>query len=103
MGTPDDSHARSPAGLDARDAVFEHETLLRVDDGFALGAEFLIDALERQEVDVRRGLASPFGYPGVVAEDAARGREGAEEMGQVGRLEAVVDGVRGGGERELGV
>lgn len=101
MGTPDHPHARSPPGLDAGDAVLEHEAFLGVDDGLPLGAQFFVDALQRQEVDVRRGLASPFGYAGVVAEDAARGWERAEEVGQVGRLEAVVDGVRRGGEREL--
>ena len=103
MRTPDHSHARSSPGLDARYAVFEDEAFFGVDDGFSLGSQFLVDALECQEVNVRGGLASPFGYSGVVAEDAARGREGAEEVRQVRRLEAVVDGVGGSGERELGV
>ena len=101
--TPDHAHAGASAGLDAGHAVLEHEAFLRVDDGFALGAQVVVDALEREEVDVRGGLASPLGYPGVVAQDAARGGEGAEEVGQVRRLEAVVDGVGRGGERELGV
>lgn len=102
MGTPDHSHAGPSPGLDAGNAVLEHEAFLGIDDGLPLGSQLFVDALQCQEVDVRRGLASPLRYPGVVAEDAARGWEGAEEVRQVGRLEAVVDGVRGGGERELG-
>ena len=103
MRTPDHSHAGSSSRLDAWDAVLEHEAFLGVDDGFALGSQFFIDALERQEVDVRRGLASPLWYSGVIAQDATGGRERAEEVRQVRRLEAVIGGVRRSGEREVGV
>ena len=103
MRAPYHTHARSSPRLDARDAVLEHEAFLGVDDGFALGSQLLVDALERQEVDVRCGLASPFWYSGVVAQDATGGGERAEEMGQVRRLQAVVGGVRGSGEREVGI
>ena len=103
MRTPDHSHARPSSRLDARNAVLKHEAFLGVDDGFALGSQFFIDALQRQEVDVRRGLASPFWYSGVIAEDATGGRERAEEMRQVRRLQAVIGGVRRSGEREVSV
>ena len=103
MRTPDHSHARSSSRLDARNAVLEHKAFFGVDDGFALGSQFFVDALERQEVDVRRGLASSFWYSGVIAEDATGGRERAEEVGQVRRLQAIIGGVRRSGEREVGV
>ena len=83
MRTPDNSHAGSSSRLDARNAVLEYEAFLGVDDGFALGSQFFIDALERQEVDVRRGFAPPFWYSGVVAEDTTGRWECAEEMRQV--------------------
>ena len=103
MRTPDHSHACSSSRLDAGNAVLEHKAFLGVDDGFALGSQFFVDALQRQEIDVRRGLASPFWYSGVIAEDATGGWECAEEMRQVRRLQAVVGGVRRSGKREVSV
>ena len=84
MRTPDHSHSRSSPGLDPGHTILEHQAFLGVNDRFSLGSEFFVDTFQRQEVNVRCGLAPPIGYPGIIAKDTARGWERAEEVRQVG-------------------
>ncbi|KAK4151796.1 hypothetical protein C8A00DRAFT_45069 [Chaetomidium leptoderma] len=96
MRTPNDAHARAPAGLDAGHAVFKHKTFGGLDGCFARG-EGVVDGLEGEQEDVGERLAAAVGDAGVVAEDAALRGEDAEEVWEVGRLEAEVGFVRRGG------
>lgn len=101
---PNDLHPRPPARLDTRHAVFEDETLLGPDQVLllrALAPQPPVDLLEREQVDVRRGLAAALADARVVAEHAALGREQREQAGQVRRLELVVAAVAARRQRDL--
>jgi hypothetical protein len=67
----------------------------------ALQSAARVQRLERQQVDVRCGLAAALGDARVVAQHAVLGPEGREQRLQVVRLELEVGAVRGRGERDV--
>jgi hypothetical protein len=84
--TPNDLHSRAATGLDTGDGVLKHQTLARLDLFFSFLAQIGIDGLERNQVDIRQGLAATLSNPWIIAQDPPGLREDGKNILQMIRL-----------------
>ena len=101
--TPDHPHPRPPSRLDSGHRIFKYKALTRQDLPLPFCPQFCIDALERQQIDIRTRFPPAPRDALIIAQDALVILEGAEDGPIFAGFQLVGVGVGGGGQGEVDV